>query len=79
MVETVAGTDYQHFRARVWMATVKKPICSTNFADAIGTFTHAYCAVTLTTGVGDILARRYEETMARLEQITLARYQVEVY
>ena len=47
------------------MASVKKPIFSTNFADAIGTFTHAYCAVTLTTGVGDTLTRRYEETMAR--------------
>ena len=30
------------------------------------------------TGAGDTLAQRYERTMARLEQITQAGYQVEV-
>ena len=32
----------------------------------------------VTTAVGDTLAARYERTMARLEQITQAGYQVEV-
>ena len=58
------------------MASLKKPILSTNFAAATGKGMSTYRDVT--TGAGDKLTERYERTMSRLEQIKQAGYSVEL-